>query len=50
MGRWADGVVWPMLVEHRVRVAGDVVAYGLAGEGPPVVMIHGLGGSSRCWA
>jgi pimeloyl-ACP methyl ester carboxylesterase len=35
--------------EHRVRVAGTVVPYVVAGEGEPVVMIHGLGGSSRCW-
>lgn len=45
----AGHAVGPRLVEHRVRVAGDVVAYGLAGEGPAVGMIHGLGGSSRCW-
>src|SRR5205085_6288482 len=35
--------------EHRVRVGGDEVLYRVAGEGEPVVMLHGLGGSSRCW-
>jgi len=35
--------------EHRVRVGGDEVVYRVAGEGEPVVMLHGLGGSSRCW-
>ncbi|HEY2994338.1 MAG TPA: alpha/beta fold hydrolase [Methylomirabilota bacterium] len=36
--------------EHRVRVGGQTVPYRVIGEGEPVVMIHGLGGSSRCWA
>ena len=36
--------------EHRVRVGDDVVPYEVVGEGEPVIMVHGLGGSSRCWA
>lgn len=36
--------------EYRVQVNGQTVAYRALGEGEPVVMIHGLGGSSRCWA
>ena len=38
------------LSERRVRVGGETVPYRVAGEGEPVVMMHGLGGSSRCWA
>lgn len=37
------------LSERRVRVGGETVPYRVAGEGEPVVMMHGLGGSSRCW-
>jgi pimeloyl-ACP methyl ester carboxylesterase len=36
--------------EHRVQVSGHTVPYRVIGEGEPVVLIHGLGGSSRCWA
>lgn len=36
--------------QHRVRVGDDVVPYEVVGEGKPVIMVHGLGGSSRCWA
>jgi pimeloyl-ACP methyl ester carboxylesterase len=36
--------------EHRARVGDDVVPYEVVGEGEPVIMVHGLGGSSRCWA
>ena len=34
----------------EVRVGGTRIPYEVAGEGEPVLMIHGLGGSSRCWA
>jgi pimeloyl-ACP methyl ester carboxylesterase len=38
-------------MERRQVWAGDVrVAYEVAGEGPPVVLIHGLGGSGSWWA
>jgi pimeloyl-ACP methyl ester carboxylesterase len=36
--------------EHRVQVGGQTVPYRVIGQGEPVVLIHGLGGSSRCWA
>lgn len=39
-----------LAVERRVaRVAGATVAYELAGAGPPLVLVHGLAGSSRWW-
>jgi pimeloyl-ACP methyl ester carboxylesterase len=38
------------LSRHHVRVDGAEVPYLVAGAGEPVVMLHGLGGSSRCWA
>lgn len=33
----------------RVRLAGHVVRYEASGDGPPVVLVHGLGGSARWW-
>lgn len=44
--------VWrrPPPVERRVvRVAGARVAYETCGAGPPLVLIHGIAGSSRWW-
>lgn len=35
---------------HEVRVAGRLVRYRGAGEGEPVILVHGLSGSSRWWA
>lgn len=32
-----------------MRLAGHVVRYETTGEGPPVVLVHGLGGSARWW-
>ena len=32
-----------------MRVAGQLLRYEAAGEGPPVVLVHGLGGSARWW-
>jgi pimeloyl-ACP methyl ester carboxylesterase len=33
----------------RVRVGGHLVRYHAVGDGPPVVLVHGLGGSARWW-
>jgi pimeloyl-ACP methyl ester carboxylesterase len=35
--------------ERECRVAGVAVRYGVAGSGPPAVLVHGLGGSWRWW-
>jgi pimeloyl-ACP methyl ester carboxylesterase len=32
-----------------MRLAGHVVRYETSGDGPPVVLVHGLGGSARWW-
>jgi pimeloyl-ACP methyl ester carboxylesterase len=38
------------LTERRETVVdGDVVHYHVAGRGAPLLLLHGLGGSSRCW-
>jgi pimeloyl-ACP methyl ester carboxylesterase len=39
----------PALARHRVRVRGREIPYWTTGAGPPLVLLHGLGGSSRCW-
>jgi len=33
----------------RTTVAGHSVAYRIAGEGPPIVLLHGFLCDSRCW-
>lgn len=38
-----------VLEERSVEVAGHDVRYRVAGEGPPLVLVHGLSGSSRWW-
>jgi pimeloyl-ACP methyl ester carboxylesterase len=35
---------------HEVRVRGWPIGYETAGEGEPVVMVHGLSGSTRWWS
>ncbi|HMQ35371.1 MAG TPA: alpha/beta fold hydrolase [Chloroflexaceae bacterium] len=37
------------LAHHRVRLGPHTVGYGVAGAGPPVVLVHGLSGSTRWW-
>lgn len=32
-----------------MRLAGHAVRYEASGDGPPVVLVHGLGGSARWW-
>ncbi len=35
---------------HEVRLRGWPIGYETAGEGEPVVMVHGLSGSTRWWS
>jgi pimeloyl-ACP methyl ester carboxylesterase len=49
--RRASSAARRTVIDRRVVSAGGVrVAYEVAGEGPPVVLIHGLGGSGSWWA
>ena len=38
------------MTEREARVAGQRVRYLVAGEGEPVVLVHGLSGSTRWWS
>lgn len=38
-----------LLEQRRVQIDDVEIGYGVAGAGRPVVLIHGLGGSSRWW-
>ena len=37
------------LERQRVRFGPATIAYEVAGDGPPVVLVHGLSGSGRWW-
>ena len=37
------------LTEREIRVGGRPVRHRATGEGPPLVLVHGLGGSTRWW-
>lgn len=39
-----------MTERGRVRTAGYSLAYEVSGDGPPVILVHGLFGSRRWWA
>ena len=40
----------PRVDDARVRVGGRVVRFRAVGDGPPVLLVHGLGGSPRWWS
>ncbi len=37
-------------LRYEVRVGGWPIGYEVAGEGEPVVLVHGLSGSTRWWS
>ena len=39
----------PPVVEDRMNLSGGAIAYTMAGIGPAVLLIHGLGGTRRTW-
>src|SRR6476469_2462268 len=40
---------YSQLERRRATIGPATIAYGVAGIGPPVVLVHGLSGSSRWW-
>src|SRR3954451_13212601 len=40
---------FPQLERRRAKIGPATIAYEVAGSGPPVVLVHGLSGSSRWW-
>jgi pimeloyl-ACP methyl ester carboxylesterase len=36
--------------QRRVNIGAATIAYEVAGDGPPIILVHGLAGSSRWWA
>lgn len=38
------------LERHRVSVGDVTIAYQTAGAGPPLILVHGLSGSTRWWS
>jgi pimeloyl-ACP methyl ester carboxylesterase len=47
--RFGDEMIAATVSARRVRAAGLDVAYDRAGEGPPLVLVHGAGGDAREW-
>ncbi|MDT5069780.1 MAG: hypothetical protein QOK02_5935 [Mycobacterium sp.] len=39
----------PAITDSRIQLSGGLIAYTLAGTGPVLVLIHGLGGTRQTW-
>ncbi|MEZ4870325.1 MAG: alpha/beta fold hydrolase [Caldilineaceae bacterium] len=39
----------PLLEKRQIRVGSAWVRYEMAGAGPPLILVHGLAGSTRWW-
>jgi len=44
---WQDG--FPPVAEHRIRVNGMTYHVETAGDGPPLLLLHGFTGSADAW-
>ena len=38
------------MAAHEIRVEGHPIRYEVAGEGEPLVLVHGLSGSTLWWS
>jgi pimeloyl-ACP methyl ester carboxylesterase len=47
---WSHGRTKHRASRYEVRVGGCPIRYEAAGEGEPVVLVHGLSGSTRWWS
>src|ERR1035437_1424161 len=39
----------PFTQEHTILIKDFTIHYSVQGQGPPVLLIHGLGASLHCW-
>lgn len=44
-----DGPAWRRMQLHEAVLGGDRIAYRMAGDGPVLLLVHGLAGNSLTW-